>query len=311
MMSAGVLRPLSHRITSEAFYRAVVAAGRAPSAYDRKPWRWQMGDGVLDLFTDPTRMSGLPDPDGRLVTISCGAALHHARVTLAARGWQVTVTRLPEAADPAHLARLHIDGAAPVSPATADLARRIKQRHTDVHPITGDPIDPETLQAIGTAFGSQHVRLEVLRPDQILALTVASVHVPVLDSTDAQWHGELALWTGSDRIAAADDDLRQPIVHGDHDRAATLAVLYGSSDHMIDWLHAGEALSTGSLVATSLGVSVLPLSAPVEHADARQALRRTAPEVRFPYLMLRLGRYATGTAAPPSSLQPAGETTGP
>lgn len=302
MMSAsvGVLHPVSRRITNEAFYRAVVAAGRAPSAYDKRPWRWQLGDGVLDLFTDRTQMSGLPDPAGRLATISCGAALHHARVTLAARGWRVTVTRLPDAADPTHLARLHIDGAAPVSPGTADLARRIKQRHTDVHPITGDPIEPEKLRTIGAAFRSQHVRLEVLRPDQILGLTVASAHVPALDSTDAQWHAELALWSGSDRIAAAAADLRQPIAHGEHDRAATFAVLHGSNDHEIDWLHAGEALSTGSLVATSVGVSVLPLSAPIEHAGARLALRRTAPEIRFPYLMLRLGRYTTETAAPSS-----------
>jgi len=293
--SVSVMHPVSHRITIEAFYRAVVAAGRAPSAYERKPWRWQPGDGVLSLFTDRARMSGLHDPAGRLATISCGAALHHARVTLAARGWRVTVTRLPDAADPTHLARLHIDGAAPVSPGTADLARRIKQRHTDVHPITGDPIEPETLRAIGAAFRSQHVRFAVLRPDQILGLTVASAHVPALDSTDAQWHAELALWTGSDRIAA-DDDLRQPIAHGEHDRAAIFAVLHGSNDDDIDWLHAGEALSTGSLVATSLGISVLPLSAPIEHANARQTLRRSAPEIRFPYLMLRVGRYATETA---------------
>jgi hypothetical protein len=43
----------------------------------------------------------VPDPDGRLATISCGAGLHHARLMLAARGWRVTVTRWLEAADPA------------------------------------------------------------------------------------------------------------------------------------------------------------------------------------------------------------------
>ena len=86
------VRPVSRRIANEAFYRAVVAARRAPSARHAQPWRWQVGDGVLDLFLDPRPMSEFADPDRRLATISCGAALHHARLTLAARGWRVTVT---------------------------------------------------------------------------------------------------------------------------------------------------------------------------------------------------------------------------
>jgi hypothetical protein len=252
--------------------------------------------GVLELFADRDRMSGLSDPGGRFATISCGAALHHARVTLAARGWRVTVARLPDAGEPALLARLHIDGPASVSPDTAELARFIRLRRTDVRPITGDPIEPDVLRTIGAAFESQFARLTMLRPDQILGLTVATANVRQPDPADAQWHAELALWTGGDRVAGATGDLRLPIAHGDHDRAATFAVLHGPGDQDIDWLHAGEALSTGSLVATGLGVSVLPLSAPIEHADARQLLRRTMPELGVPYQLVRLGRYE----APPA-----------
>jgi len=287
------VRPISHRIMNEAFYRAVTAAGQAPSAYDTQPWRWRVSNGALDLFVDGDRMSQFPDPDGRLATISCGAALHHARLTLAARGWRATVTRRPDAADPSHLARLHIDGPAPVSPDTAGLARAIGLRHTDPRPITGSAVEPGELRTISAAFAAQHVRVMVLRPDQILGLTVATAHADNMEPADAQWHAELALWAGSDRIAGALDDLRVPIAHGDHDRAATFAVLHGPRDQALDWLHAGEALSAGSLVATGLGVSVLPFSAPIEHAHARETLRRAVPELGCPYLMMRLGHHAT------------------
>jgi nitroreductase len=288
---AGVLRPVSPRLMNEAFYRAVVAADRAPSAHDRRPWRWHVGTGGLELFADRARMSGLPDPGGGFTMISCGATLHHARVTLAARGWRVTVARLPDAGEPGLLARLHIDGHAPVNPATADLARCIRLRHTDIRPVTGGPLEPPVLRTIGTAFASQHVRFTVLRPDQILGLTMASAHVQEPSSAEVQWHAELALWSGAGRIAGDTGNLRLPIAHGDHDRAASFAVLHGPGDQDIDWLHAGEALSTGSLVATGLGVSVLPLSAPIEHVGAQQRLRRVMPEIGVPYQLVRLGRY--------------------
>jgi hypothetical protein len=49
------VRPVSHRIMNEVFYRAVAAAGRAPSAYNAQPWRWRVSDGVLDLFLHHAR----------------------------------------------------------------------------------------------------------------------------------------------------------------------------------------------------------------------------------------------------------------
>ncbi|MEV4643055.1 hypothetical protein AB0J80_37525 [Actinoplanes sp. NPDC049548] len=78
---------------------------------------------------------------------------------------------------------------------------------------------------------------------------------------------------------------------GGRDRAGTFALLHGPRDHPTDWLHAGEALSAGSLVASTLGVSVLPFSAPIEVTVAREALERVVLELGFPYLMVSMGRH--------------------
>ncbi|WP_328459596.1 nitroreductase [Actinoplanes sp. NBC_00393] len=286
----GVARPVSHHITNEAFHQAVAAARHAPSAYDLQPWQWRITDVTLDLFVDHTRLTTRTDPDARLATISCGAALHHARLTLAAHGWRATVTRSPDDADPAHLARVRIDGPAPVDAETAELARVIDLRHTDIHPVTGDPVEPATLRTIATAFEAQHVRLGLLRPDQILELAVAAADSASLEPAVAQWQKELALWAGNDRIVGSPGG-RLPTVSCGRDRAATFALLHGPRDNAIDWLHAGEALSAGSLVASTFGVSVLPFSAPIEFAVAREALARVVPELGFPYLMVSLGRH--------------------
>ncbi|GIE28723.1 NAD(P)H nitroreductase [Actinoplanes italicus] len=285
------VRPVGRHITNDIFHRAIVAAQQAPSAHDARPWRWKVTNGVLDLFLHIESSPGLPAPDGRLATIGCGAALHHARLTLAAGGWRVTTTRLPDLTEPAHLARLHIDGPAPVSPGTADLARIIELRHTDRRPVTGRRITPEQLSTICAAFESQHVRLAVLRPDQILGLAVATAHADGLESAGRQWQSELALWAGGDRIVGAPDHQSLPATQDGHDRAATFVVLHGPGDQRQDWLHAGEALSAGSLVAAGLGVSTLPFSAPIEHERARAILRDAVPDLGRPYLMARLGHH--------------------
>lgn len=248
-------RPISHRINNEAFYRAVVAAGRAPSADHTQPWRWQVRDGALDLLP----AVGEPaEPENRLATMACGAALYHARLALAAQGCRVSVVRRPDPTDPSHLARLYIEGTTPVSPHTAAMADALALSRTDPNPLTGGPVAPETLRAIGAAVETPFVRFTVLRPDQTAALTATASG-------------------GADREPGA----------------ATFAVLHGPGDQRLDWLYAGEARAAVSLTAATLGVSVSPVSAAVEHAATPAAQRQAIPELGFPYVVLRLARHAT------------------
>jgi len=75
---------------------AAEAALRAPSVFNTQPWRWRVTGDALELSADPDRRLAVTDPDGRLLLISCGTALHHARTALAAAGWSATVERLPD-----------------------------------------------------------------------------------------------------------------------------------------------------------------------------------------------------------------------
>src|SRR4051812_29524525 len=93
-----------HDDAPAALVHAAATAGHAPSIHNTQPWRWHVRPGVLDLYAVRDRQLAVTDPEGRLLTISCGTALHHATVALAATGWAATVTRLP-GGDPDHLAR--------------------------------------------------------------------------------------------------------------------------------------------------------------------------------------------------------------
>ena len=72
---------------SEIEHRALEAAARdallAPSVFNTQPWRWRISGTALELRADWSRQLTVTDPDGHALLLSCGAALHHARVSLA------------------------------------------------------------------------------------------------------------------------------------------------------------------------------------------------------------------------------------
>src|SRR3954462_217561 len=93
----------SDRPAAAILAEAAEAAGFAPSIHNTQPWRWRVAAAGLGLFAARERQRGVPDPGGRMLHVSCGAALHHARVALAAEGWTTETLRLPDRADPDHL----------------------------------------------------------------------------------------------------------------------------------------------------------------------------------------------------------------
>src|SRR5918993_3407541 len=98
---------------------AVESALRAPSVHNTQPWLWRIGDDRVQLYADWNRHLVATDPDRRDLVLSCGAALHHLLVALAAQGLEVEVDRLPDPDDTGHLAtvRLRPGAGLPADPA--------------------------------------------------------------------------------------------------------------------------------------------------------------------------------------------------
>ncbi len=119
---------------------AVTVAIRAPSIHNTQPWRWRLRGNVADLHADTRRQLYVADPDRRLLTVSCGAALHHARVALAADGLAAAVDLLPSKGDPTHLARITVTGPTVVTDAAVRLLHTIQIRHTDRRPLLDQAI---------------------------------------------------------------------------------------------------------------------------------------------------------------------------
>src|SRR5579859_461779 len=266
-------RPSGAQAMTSALAEAATVAGYAPSIHNTQPWRWRLTGTGLDLYLERGRVLAVTDPDTRLATLSCGAALNHARVSLAAQGWHATVTRIPDPTDPDRLAHLHIDETAPVDPDAVHRVHAIRHRHTDRRPVTGAAVSREDLHAITTAVEAEDTWLHILRPEQILDLAAAADHVQRAEAAEPARQANLAYWTGGTRPAgtaipdtAIPHQTPQITVPGrdhpgqlptsaEHDQTATFAMLHGHDDEPLGWLRAGEALSAAWLTAAERGIT--------------------------------------------------------
>jgi hypothetical protein len=304
---------------------AIALANRAPSIHNTQPWLWLIGDTSIHLMADRTR--GLPatDPDGRDLLLSCGAALHHLRVALGALGWRAIVHRLPNPADPDHLAAVEL---AAKTPSTEDitLAGAISRRRTDRRRFTSWPVPDGHLDLLVRRAGRAGALLVPVtgrhtRRQLTFAIDQAAGH----QQDDPAYLAELARWSGRSRVTqdgvlAASIPLSRP-THGDTTMRAfpggtlreaetgrgepdggELLVLATVTDDLVSVLRAGEAASAALLTATTIGLATCPLSQALEVADTRTLIRdQVLDNAAYPHLVLRTGWAPTAAPSPTQS----------
>src|SRR5437764_5789753 len=127
---------------------ALDVACRAPSVHNTQPWRWAVADHSVHLFADRTRQLPVIDHDGRELTISCGAALHHARIAFRGLGRKPVVHRLPNPADPNHLAAIEFTPLPRIDQHVLALVAATADRRTDRRPYLPDPLPDPLLAAL-------------------------------------------------------------------------------------------------------------------------------------------------------------------
>lgn len=293
---------------------------RAPSVFNSQPWRWRLGPDTLDLFADRERQLSVTDPEGRLLVISCGATLHHARVALGAAGLRAEVARLPEPGEPDLLARIRVLGWQDPTAEDVRLREAILRRRTDRRAFGDTPVEPVALTRLRAAAEANGAYLHVVRMDQMPMLAVATAKAAASELADPDYRAELTRWTN--RPACSGDGVpastavqqaprRVPVrdyalgaqpgldVGDGHDSGATYGVLFGTSDDPAGWLRGGEALSALLLTAVVEGLSAAPLSDPIEQAWPRRLMRELLAGLGEPYLVVRLGVGADPEGLPP------------
>ena len=312
-----------HPSTLSEATRQLEAAARAsllaPSVFNTQPWRWRIAGDAMELYADSDRHLPTTDPDGRLLMLSCGTALHHARTALAAAGWTATVERLPDETHPGLLARVRLEHAVPPDPAAQAMAAAMPRRRTDRRAFGDRPVPEAVITRLRRFVEVEGAYLHLVGADQLPMLAVATEHAAGAELDDPAYRAELERWTNrpswrGDGVPPATGVRPAPrpvpvrdftagttagLTPGDEiDKGAAYVVVFGMADRPVDVLCGGEALSALLLEATAEGLATAPLSDAVEVGWTRNLLRGLLSGIGEPYLVVRLGYLISADPLP-------------
>jgi len=299
---------------------AVYLACRAPSFHNSQPWKWILdsGSATLKLFLD-TDWLVASDGSGRQAMLSCGAALDHLRVAMAAAGWTTLVDRFPNPNNRHHLADIDFRPAIGVTPAQRRAADAILCRRTDRLPFGAVEDWPAFEKLLRLAVGNRPTRIDVLDARQRTELAEASHLAELLRKYDAAYHAELGWWTApfgaatgvphSALVSAAESDRVDigrafPVTHTQErrrqtgDDRATVVVISALGDSREDILACGETLSAVLLEATIAGLATCTLTHLTEHGATRDIISKLTGH-SLPQVLVRIGTAPALDEVPP------------
>jgi hypothetical protein len=304
-----------------ALFDAAERALLAPSVLNTQPWRWLVRRSSLDLYADSTRQVPSIDPQRRLLTLSCGGALHHACIALRARGLEPEPNRDREPGDLELLARIRIVGPHQVSGTDRALAGHIPLRHSDRRAIAArSRVSDHGVDLLRRAASEFGIGLHRVSTDQRQSLAMAAEIARSTQLNDESYQRELRAWT-SDRhptegvpVETLVANIPRPVPLRDFagggetalhpglgdDAFADFLILATPGDGRGDWLRAGEAMSAAWLTATINTIAVSVLSDVIEVPSARAIVTSLLPDPGHPQLVLRVGIAAHPTPPPAS-----------
>ena len=269
---------------------ALAQAVEAPSVHNSQPWLWRVGERSVDLYANPDLALPHTDPDARDLILSCGAALNHVQIALAAVGWQAKIRRFPDAEKPDHLATAELRRYRPVE-ADIVLASAIPRRRTDRRNYSSRPVPGAAIALMGARAARAGVMLRQF--DELTTLKRRVIDAEERHHDDPGYAAELTTWSGRYGSTAgvparstphadpraviparifAGAALEQPAdAEPSADNAAVLALGTVADDRMSQ-LRAGEATSLVLLTATAAGLASCPITGPLEIPDIRAAV---------------------------------------
>lgn len=305
-------------VATEVLTRTVALACRAPSYHNSQPWRWVANRDGLHLYLDPSRVVQI-DYAKRQALISCGAALDHLRVAVAAAGWKANIDRFPHPNNPDHLAAISFTETEVVTDIQRRRAQAIALRRTDRLPF-GPVTDWADFEiTLRRRIDDTVALVDVISDADRHEIAHASELTDTLRFYDSTYFATLQRWTApfeasegipydsldsADELGRVDVARTFPVSHHPERRTevpidlSTILVISAHDDTRRDLLGCGEMLSTVLLEATVAGLATCTLTHLTELSSSRHLVEEVTGRP-LPEVLVRIGQAPENEHFPP------------
>ena len=284
----------------------------APSTRNTQPWSFAIGPDEVEIHLDTTRWQRVADTDQREMFISLGCALENLLIAATHFGFRTAADYLSGVDDQTPVVRVRFEGAGrlPTSPPDPRF-KVLTHRHTHHGPYDGAPVEAEHLAALDDACTEPGLRVHWITSDdgraQIDALVMRAD--AVLLSNPAYRHelGELIgsgvfgtqwLLAAVGRFAVSHLMPTSSYAKADHKAlmsSPVIGVICAQSNSHQAQVRVGQVLERIYLAATTLGLSLQPVSQLLQLQETAEAVARMLPhQACVPLQPFRLGH-----ASPP------------
>ncbi|GLX95517.1 CBS domain-containing protein [Herbidospora sp. NBRC 101105] len=297
----------------------VEAATWAPSIHNSQPWSFAIDGEEICLRSDADRRLPVSDPQGRQLTISCGAALFNMRTLVRATGHRPVVRTLPDPDRPGLVATVRVGPEEPAVEEVCALRDEIPRRRTHRGGFSDRPLPEAVLDSLVRVAAMENVRLMPLRSaTDVTILAALTTVAQELQARDPEFEMEMIRWglrPGSSRrdgvpaeaYPRRDPGARPEFAQRDYSRGqgwggeagqsaeTGVVVLFTTvGDAQVDWVQTGQALESVLLYASSQGVRAAFHTQLLEYPLLREFVRTELCSGEYPQIILRLG-YCAGT----------------
>lgn len=280
----------------------------APSRYNAQPWLFKITGNDLRLYADRTRALPASDPNDRALIMGCGAALYFLRVAVRHFGHTARIHTFPDLNDEDLLAVVRLG---PPKDSTPDFDRLFAGITGSAAPDT-EMESPSMLPTqLDPEIGRYGVELHQITRQADLDTLHHIISQSLIDlERDRRMMQERELWisqidplvngqvgevlagetvygrTVGQGAAPAESEAAPSAAH--NGQPGPLLVVCTPGDNTASWLAAGQALAQTVLRTRRTGATLVPMYAPIEFSDSREAIARLLSCSGHPQVVLRL-----------------------
>jgi nitroreductase len=275
----------------------------APSMRNSQPWRFEVQASRVSLYVDHSRRQRHADPHERDLYISVGCALENLLVAAAHFGFGHEIVYFPLSEEDELVAQMSFTGEGTAAAKPSALFKALTQRRTNHGRYDGRPLDPGVLGKLNHGCTEEGLTLLITQNARIKrAVNSLVLAADAIALQDSYYRRELADAVGAGAFGGSGRTAQLaklavthfgPVVTARNQRVLRSTPAFGlisaARAGRREQVIAGRVLERLYLTATTLGLSVQPLSALLEFEQVAAAFARLFRAGGVPLLPFRLG----------------------